>query len=171
MNDTPESHRNRGREVIEIFDRQFAQLHLRSCSLLKEVPPESLYRNARTCASLPAYSMGENVLRSAAVVEQTFGGITANLWDDPFEWTLPEQLSTAQLVIEYLEEVEATRRFAFASFVHDADLSKEILVPAGNTRPLLQLLAETMVKAADYQGRAIAVLAVLGEVRSPDLRL
>jgi hypothetical protein len=33
-------------------------------------------------------SCGEQVLRSAAIVEQSFGGLTANLWDDPFEWTL-----------------------------------------------------------------------------------
>jgi hypothetical protein len=32
----------------------------------------------------------EQILRSARIVEQVSGGITANLWDDPFEWTLPE---------------------------------------------------------------------------------
>ena len=40
------------------------------------------------------FSCGEYILRSAAAVEQTFGGITTRLWDDPFEWTLPEALST-----------------------------------------------------------------------------
>ena len=59
---------------------------------------------------MAADSCGEQVLRSAAIVEQTFGGLTANLWDDPFEWTLPETLSTSAKVIEYLNEVEATRQ-------------------------------------------------------------
>ena len=159
-----------GRELIESFDRQFARLHLRSCSLVTTTPLKMLYRNARQSApALPVYSMGENVLRSAAAVEQTFGGITANLWDDPFEWTLPENLSTTERVIEYLEEVEATRKRAFVRFAQDSDLLKEVLVPAGNTRPLLDLLAETLVKAADYQGRAIATLALIRDDRSGEL--
>src|SRR3712207_7579473 len=62
--------------------------------LVQAVPFEKLYwqpevARART---FPVYSCGEHVLRSAAAVEQTFGGITVNLWDDPFEWTLPESL-------------------------------------------------------------------------------
>ena len=150
-----------GRELIETFDRQFARLHLRSCTLVTTTPLKMFYRNARQPAALPVYSMGENVLRSAAAVEQTFGGITANLWDDPFEWTLPENLSTIERVIEYLEEVEATRKRAFVRLAQDSDLLKEVLVPAGNTRPLIDLLAETLVKAADYQGRAVATLQLL----------
>ncbi|HEX2269316.1 MAG TPA: hypothetical protein VHH35_07275, partial [Pyrinomonadaceae bacterium] len=55
------------------------------------------------------------ILRSAAVIEQTFGGLTANLWDDPFEWTLPETLSTPELVIEHLSEVDALRQRFFSS--------------------------------------------------------
>lgn len=113
-------------------------------------------------ATAPAgHSLGENLLRSAAAVEQTFGGITANLWDDPFEWTLPENLATNERVIEYLEEVEATRLRAFARFAEDSDLLKEVQVPGGTTRPLIDLLAETLVKAADHQGRAVATLALL----------
>ncbi len=116
----------------------------------------------RPTAVPASYSTGENILRGAAAVEQTFGGITANLWDDPFEWTLPENLSTTERLIEYLEEVEATRQRAFVRFVQDTDLLKEVLVPAGNTRPLVDLLAETLVKAADYHGRAVATLALIG---------
>ena len=152
--------------MIEVFDRQFARLHLRASSLISDTSVEILYRNARQATALPVYSVGENVLRSAAAVEQTFGGITANLWDDPFEWTLPENLSTTERLIEYLEEVEATRQRAFVRFAQDTDLLKEVLVPGGNTRPLVDLLAETLVKAADYQGRAIATLALIRDDRS-----
>lgn len=150
-----------GRELTEAFDRQYARLHLRSRSLISKTPLEVLYRKVGVATAPAVYSMGENVLRSAAAVEQTFGGITANLWDDPFEWTLPENLSTTERVIEYLEEVEATRLRAFARFAQDSDLLKEVQVPGGTTRPLIDLLAETLVKAADYQGRAIATLALL----------
>lgn len=158
---------NSGRELIETFDRQFARLHSRSCSLVSKTPIELLYLKRQPPS---VYSTGENVLRGAAAVEQTFGGITASLWDDPFEWTLPENLATTERVLEYLEEVEATRQRAFARFAQDAELLKEVLVPAGHTRPLVDLLAETLVKAADYQGRAIATLALLGGDRAASSR-
>jgi hypothetical protein len=152
---------NSGRELIAAFDGQFARLHSRSCSLVSKVSIERLYINQQSPAAPVNYSTGENVLRSAAAIEQTFGGITANLWDDPFEWTLPENLATTERVLEYLEEVEATRQRAFARFAQDADLLKHVLVPTGNTRSLVELLVETLVKAADYHGRAIATLAMV----------
>src|SRR2546422_6295993 len=125
MNDKPGGQTSSGREMIEAFDQQFARLHSRSAALVSRTPVEMLYRGARQSAAFPTYSPGENVLRGAAVIEQTFGGITANLWDDPFEWTLPENLSTGGRVLEYLEEVEATRTRAFARFARDSDLLQE----------------------------------------------
>ncbi len=92
------------------------------------------------------------------MIEQTFGGITSNLWDDPFEWTLPEYLSTPAKVIEHLGEVEETRKRAFSSFDVDACLVKYVATPAGGTRPLLELLRETLARAADYQERAVVAL-------------
>src|ERR1044072_5691571 len=98
--------------IVRGLDEQFARLHGRSLALVRGVPPERLYwQPERGPAShpFPVYSCGEHLLRSAAAVEQTFGGITVNLWDDPFEWTLPESLSTKERVAEYLGEVAATR--------------------------------------------------------------
>src|SRR4029453_18276189 len=79
--------------------------------------------------SLP--SIGESILRSAAVVEQAFGGLTSNLWDDPFEWTLPETLTTRERILEYLCEVDATRKRAFSSFASHAELTRHIAAPSG----------------------------------------
>lgn len=165
MNDQANAQSGSGRELIGAFDRQFASLHSDAAVLVSKTPLEMLYRNMRQSTALPVHSIGENVLRSAAAVEQTFGGITANLWDDPFEWTLPENLSTVARVIEYLQEVEATRARAFASFARDSDLLQEVLVPAGDTRALIDLLVETLVKAADYLGRASATLLLLSDDR------
>src|SRR6266699_3948853 len=106
-------------KLIECLDGQFAQLHSSSRELIRTVSPDLLYRKPPTGSGFP-YSFGEHLLRSAATVEQTFGGLTANLWDDPFEWTLPENLSTTSLVIEYLDEVDATRRRAFDRFLRDS---------------------------------------------------
>ena len=150
-----------GRAMVESLAERFAQLHSRSCKLIETTPPELLYRdlmgrNNNTCSQ----SVGESVLRSAAVVEQTFGGITANLWDDPFEWTLPEVLSTPGRIIEYLAEVEQTRKHAFGSFTGDADLLKKIATPSGQ-RKLIDLLLDSIVQAAGYQGRAMGIRASL----------
>ena len=133
------------------LDEQFANLHRQSCVLIEGLSPEDLYRELPAAAD----SCGEQVLRSAAIVEQTFGGLTANLWDDPFEWTLPETLSTSAKVAEYLNEVEATRRAAFQLFQNDQDLAKEIMTPSGKTQ-LKPFLLDTLERARHHQQRAIA---------------
>ena len=74
------------REIVKELDLAFARLIDRLKVLVKSVSPDLLYKRP------PAITFGENILRSAAILEQTFGGLTTNLWDDPFEWTLPETL-------------------------------------------------------------------------------
>src|SRR4030095_16237816 len=91
------------REIVASLDREFARLHARSLTVMERTVPDRLYHGHGSLASV-----GENILRCAAAIEQTFGGITSNLWDDPFEWTLPEYLSTPGKVTEHLAEVEAT---------------------------------------------------------------
>ena len=135
------------RHIVESLDRAFARLHARSCQLIERASSKQLYQSSESGGP----SIGESVLGCAAVVEQTFGGITANLWDDPFEWTLPEQLTTPERVIEHLQEVEATRTRAFASFTDDACLIKQVATP-GETQRLIDLLLETLQRAAGYQG-------------------
>jgi hypothetical protein len=146
---------NTNREIVNHLDREFAGLLNSLKELVGSVPVDLLYRHP------PAPSIGENILRSAAVVEQTCGGLTANLWDDPFEWTLPEALSSADMIVEYLSEVDLTRRLAFGSISDDNSLSKYIAVPSGEPCLLVSLLIETLVRASDYRGRARATLKIL----------
>src|SRR5256884_6267748 len=153
-------------KLIEGLDRQFAQLHSSSRELIRTFSPDLLYREPPSGSGFP-YSFGEHLLRSAATVEQTFGGITSNLWDDPFEWTLPEYLSTPAKVIEHLVEVETTRKRAFSSFDDDACLLKQVATPSGETRPLLELLLGTLVRAAQYQGQAVVTLKSLSGISTP----
>jgi hypothetical protein len=156
-------------KVIECLDRQFAQLHTGSRDLIEVISPDLLYYQLRQLRQLsqprqsrttPLRSCGEHILRSAAIVEQTFGGITTNLWDDPFEWTLPESLPTPEKVAGYLDEVEATRKRGFELFQSDADLLKEIMAPSGYTQ-LLPLMLDTLARAAHHQGRARATFEIL----------
>lgn len=127
------------RDIVNHLDREFAKLIVCLKELAGSVPSDLLYKN---------------LLRSAAVMEQTFGGLTANLWDDPFEWTLPETLSNADRIIEYLSEVDHARQRAFSSILDDRALTKYISPPSGEPRLLVSLLLETLVTASDYKGRA-----------------
>jgi hypothetical protein len=161
MNKTENAQTLGGHAIVESLDREFARLFVNSCAVIKNTPSDSLYAlpphggTSGPASDLPQLtSIGESVLRAAAVIEQTFGGITANLWDDPFEWTLPEYLATPAKVLAYLIEVEETRKRAFSSFTEDACLLKQIAVPAGETRPLIDLLRETLIRASAYQGQA-----------------
>ena len=143
-------------ESIDRLDAQFAGLHTRSLDLIARLSRERLY--AKPDGSTDSF--GDQILRSAAVVEQSFGGLTANLWDDPFEWTLPETLHDPAKVLEYLDEVEATRRHAFDSFESDDDLSKEIMTPAGGTQ-LLPFLLDTLERARHHHQRAVTIYELL----------
>ena len=133
------------REIVDYLDREFTSLIDSLKDLVRSVPPDDLYRNP------PAVSIAENILRSAAAVEQTCGGLTANLWDDPFEWTLPETLSNAERIIDYLSEVDVARQRAFSSILDDSALSKYISAPSGEPRLLISLLVETLARASDYR--------------------
>ena len=137
------------RQIVDHLDQEFASLINSLKDLVRSVPRDLLYRNP------PAVSIGENILRSAAAVEQTCGGLTANLWDDPFEWTLPETLSSPDLIVEYLSEVDLARKRAFDAIIDDSALTKYISVPSGEPRLLVSLLLETLVSASDYRGRAV----------------
>lgn len=157
-------------KLVSALDEQFARLHARSLALVGVVPPEKLYWQPRASSGVfPVYSCGEHLLRSAASVEQTFGGITANLWDDPFEWTLPETLTSPARVAEYLSEVESTRLRGFALFRGDADLFKEIAAPSGEMVTLLALLLDTLTRASHHQGRAFATFRIFSDTRLPTL--
>ena len=128
---------NTRREIVQHIDSEFAALIDSLKDLARSVPPN------------------QHVLRSAAVIEQMCGGLTANLWDDPFEWTLPETLSTPERIIEYLSDVDLARQRAFSAINDDSALTKYISVPPGEPRLLVSLLLETLVKASDYRGRAV----------------
>ena len=140
--------KNTERQIVQHLDQEFSALIDSLKDLVKSVPTELLYRHP------PAVSIGENILRSAAVLEQTCGGLTSNLWDDPFEWTLPETLSNPDRIVEYLSEVDVARQRAFSSIQDDGALTKYISDPSGE-RLLISLLIETLVRASEHKSRAL----------------
>lgn len=151
------------RNQIAYFDQCFRSLHERSVAAVSAMPAGLLFTPPEEAKS---GTFGEYLLRSAAAVEQTFGGITARLWDDPFEWTLPEELSTNGKIEEYLFEVEKTRIRGFGFFASDADLSKSIPAPE-ELSSIFELLLKALARAENFQGRAFAVFHVLTGIPPP----
>ena len=164
MEQTAGAHILEQRDIVASLDREFARLHFRSTAIIESTPAALLYEVSVQPAFTGLRSIGENVLRSAAVIEQTFGGLTANLWDDPFEWTLPEQLSTPPTVLAHLIEVEETRKHAFGSFTDDSCLLKSIATPAEGLVSLMELLLQTLLRATHYQTRAAVALNALSGI-------
>jgi hypothetical protein len=148
---------------LSTFERKFQNLHHRSGEIIRQTPLEKLFwQPLEKDALFPINSCGEYILRSAGKVEQTFGGITTKLWDDPFEWTLPEQLSSNELILEYLAEVEATRRKGFSFLKNDDDLKKSLPAPV-KIVSLFELLLETLTVAENYQGRAVGIFRLFSQ--------
>ena len=153
--------------ILSAFDRSFIKLDARSRQLLAKIPEERLFEKPREIAnSMAMFSCGEYLLRSAAMVEKTFGGITTRLWDDPFEWTLPEKLATHEDMSRYFDEVETTRLKGFSFFTSDDDLAREMPAPERLT-PIAEIMIDTLTKAGHFQGRAFAVFQMLFDDKLP----
>jgi hypothetical protein len=140
---------------LQNLEHGFAELLAALRAFVRAVPDEMIYKVPidRTDATI-----GETVVKSAAVAEQTFGGLTSNLWDDPFEWTLPETLASGKLIVQYLDEVDAARRRAFAFLANDSALTKRVSVPSDGQISVLDLLERTLRRAASYQNEAARIL-------------
>jgi len=133
-------------DLIEWLDREFKQLEAEWRAAIAQLDESNLYLEdeQQLCPG------AEQILRSARIVEQVSGGITASLWDDPFEWTLPETLRTKHRLITYVDEVRDTRTRAFQFFKDDADLFKTIMAPSGPSQ-LMPLLLDAIVRARHHQ--------------------
>jgi hypothetical protein len=143
------------RAITELIEARFETLHERATGLLDRLRADRLmWRPASE--GLITYSAGEFLVRSAAAVEQTFGGLTRRLWDDPFEWTLPEELSDHRAIAAYLDEVRETRIKGFEFILEDEDLFRMIPAPETLTS-IANILLATLEKAAHLQGRAYGV--------------
>ncbi len=153
--------------LLTTLNDRFATIDSRSRELLAKVSEDDLYRRPRELnRDLVPFSVGEYIVRSAAMVEQTFGGITTRLWDDPFEWTLPEKLATKRSVLEYLDEVNTIRLAGFKFISSDAALTLSIPAPV-NIRTIFEILVDTLGRAEHYQGRAFAIFQTLFDEALP----
>lgn len=145
------------RNLVDSFDNRFAELNKQSAALVERAREKTIF--FKSDGQTVGNSFGEYILRSAGRVEQTFGGLTASLWDDPFEWTLPEELSTRKKILEYLSEVEDLRKKGFTFFKSDDDLVKDIAAPGGMLS-IFDLLLDTLVSASIWQERAFSALKI-----------
>jgi len=153
--------------LLDTFDHAFSAVSSRTRAILHLTSDENLYRRPRDLPNTFAmFTIGEYVLRSAAAVEQTFGGLTTRLWDDPFEWTLPEKLHSIELIKGYLDEVDKTRADGIAFIANDESLSKSIPAPV-KVLPISKVLIETLGRSEHYLGRAYAVFQMISDEKLP----
>jgi len=147
--------------LIETLDGYFDSLDSRQRALVNSISEVRLFWSpVSTSDSMLTLSVGGGVLRSAAMVEQVFLGITRRLWDDPFEWTLPEKISTKKAIMGYLGEVVEARNNGLAFITSDGDLSRRLPAPE-MLKPILQVLVEAVARAENYLGQAEAVAKML----------
>jgi hypothetical protein len=138
------------RKRIEEFETEFAKLHQRALDLLDRFPEDRLF------APSGSSSFGHEIIRSAAEVEKTSGGITTRLWDDPFEWTLPEELSDKRAITRYIEEVRATRTKGISFIRSDDELS--LTIPAPEIfRSLSEILTHAITLSGSHLDRAYLI--------------
>jgi hypothetical protein len=153
--------------LLDTFDRSFASVSVRTRAILELTPNEDLYKHPRELPhTFAMFTVGEYVLRSAAAVEQTFGGITTRLWDDPFEWTLPEKMHSVELILHYIDEVDKTRLDGIAFIATDESLARSLPAPV-KILPISQVLIDTLARSEHYLGRAYAVFQMISDQKLP----
>lgn len=141
------------RSRIEEFSSRFAALHADRCDLARSTSEARLFAVSTNANVLWPRSAATLLVRSAAVVEKMINGLTVRLWDDPFEWTLPEHLRTSSDLTAYFDEVENARVRGFEFLNDDADLERSILSPV-KLKTLEQLLADTIAGSETYLAEA-----------------
>jgi len=149
------------RPLIDSFDSRFSDIDRRQRLLLSEVTHDELFWSpVSKNDSMMVLSVGGAILRSAAMIEQAFLGITRRLWDDPFEWTLPEKLSTTSAIVEYLDEVVSTRSQGLRFLSSDADLARQLPAPE-KLKPIFEVLIDAIARAENNLGRGDAVFRLI----------
>lgn len=88
------------------------------------------------------------LVRALATMEQAFGGISRRLWDDPFEWTLPESMSSREAAATYLREVRYLRKETMLAIRSDDELDRLIATPV-EMKPLKEVLREALHRAEE----------------------
>lgn len=155
------------REIIDELQKNFEAVILRSADMTKHISPEDLFRKPdRFEGTFEMFSFGEFILRSAAAIEQAFAGMTTRLWDDPFEWTLPEYMASPERILVYFEEVSETARRGFAFLKSDDDLMRQIPAPR-ELRTIFHILLSAYERAAHFEGRAAAVHQLVSKLGRP----
>jgi hypothetical protein len=150
------------RKLISEFDGTFVRLHQDRSKLARDVGDGFVYRPlVETENNFAPQTIGTLLIRSAAVVEQMINGMTVRLWDDPFEWTLPERLPTIEYLTAYFDDVERARVRGFRFLQDDADLTRSIPAPVE-----LRTLHEVLADALQRSQQLLNVAAT--HIRKPD---
>jgi hypothetical protein len=142
---------------IDDLDRQFAELHNARSHLARTADPQNLFEPLGDESVLWPVSAATSLVRSAAFVEQLINGITVRLWDDPFEWTLPERMLTPDDLIAYFVEVETARLRGFEFLKDDDDLDRSIPAPI-EIMPLARIFTETIERSRQLLNEANSIL-------------
>jgi hypothetical protein len=141
--------------ITDELETTFERIHRESVELLAREEFQKFKSARKPFGKSPC----ELIVRSAAKVEQCFGGITANLWDDPFEWTLPECMKSQSSVSEYLDEATAARKRGFRCIGSDDDLTKQIAAP-GKMKTLFSVILKASMDADNFLSLARAAMAL-----------
>ena len=143
------------RSLIDSLGQRFESIHSASLELLDEFPADHLFIHSELGGERGT-SFAFELIRAAAEVEKAFGGITRRLWDDPFEWTLPEELSTKTAIRNYLAEVAAAREKGLRFIRSDEELSAKIPAPE-EFLSLSEILTQTISRADNHLANATRI--------------
>lgn len=155
------------RSLIESLDQRFASLNERAVELVNSTPEDYLFVSPiRSNALIDRWTVAENIVRSSAAIELAFGGITTKMWDDPLEWTLPDQLDSKERMLRYFAEVAEIHSKGITFLDDDLVLSRSIPAPR-LMKTIFEILLDSIANAESHLGRAELLRKVITECSTP----
>lgn len=128
-----------------------------AAEIIRRCPETELFVKPRKLKnSLAPFSIGEFTIRAIGKIEQACGGITTRLWDDPFEWTLPESFTDISAIHLYFVDVAATVERCFEFIGSDGSLAAVIPAPV-RFRSIELILIDAICDANLLLGKAEAL--------------
>jgi hypothetical protein len=139
--------------LLESLRRQFEIAVDELYRLVYDAAPGSLFRRPAEQSVSPGFCL----IRSAAAIERACGGLSTRLWDDPFEWTLPEQFLREGALEIYLSDVRRAVETTFAMMPTDNALARVLPAPR-ELRTVFDVLLDALIESAQWRGRAALIL-------------
>src|SRR5262245_5607514 len=138
---------------LELYNREFEQLHETLVKALPIIPEERLYwKTFKYETFLKVRSIGELIIQIGQIQAYQLNVLISYFLDHPHELTTQDALPSAEQIQMYLSEVAEMRKRAFSA-LKDEDLSKRVYLPDRSSVTIEDLFLRALIHMSHHRGQ------------------